>query len=354
MKFAVSNLALPSGDLSEHLPQVAALGAAGVEIVPLRLWPQGLPAASDFGRQLTSAGLELVGFHDLLLGRRDLSLFGDADTLSRTVEYLVQLSALCRDLGGKTLCFGASGRKRGDLTPEQAWLAVQPVLEQLLPRIEDHGTLLCIEPTGAADADFCVTARECRLLVDYFDHPALGFQLSARAQVENGDTGHAPFSALRGRLNLFHANEPDHQDFSASGISDHPDCRRHLASIGFQGWVTLVQRMGMDAWGTLEDSYKNFLDVYLRQDNASLARHDAQYQGDNTRHQAVEKALEAIRPMLQNDGGDMELVGISGDQVRVRLKGACTGCSMAAQTLGGIRRQLVDQLGVPLRVVPVP
>lgn len=48
----------------------------------------------------------------------------------------------------------------------------------------------------------------------------------------------------------------------------------------------------------------------------------------------VEIALESIRPFLQRDGGDVELVEITQDNiVRVRLLGACENCNMSSMTL---------------------
>jgi len=47
----------------------------------------------------------------------------------------------------------------------------------------------------------------------------------------------------------------------------------------------------------------------------------------------VKKVLEKVRPSLQADGGDVEFVGMEGDVVKVRLKGACGGCPMATVTL---------------------
>jgi len=47
----------------------------------------------------------------------------------------------------------------------------------------------------------------------------------------------------------------------------------------------------------------------------------------------VEQALEKIRPMLQQDGGNVELVGVDGTVVKVRLQGACHGCPMSRMTL---------------------
>lgn len=47
----------------------------------------------------------------------------------------------------------------------------------------------------------------------------------------------------------------------------------------------------------------------------------------------IEKAIEAIRPVLNADGGDVELIDVSDGIVRVRLKGACGGCPMSQLTL---------------------
>ncbi|WP_291869741.1 NifU family protein [Maribacter sp.] len=48
----------------------------------------------------------------------------------------------------------------------------------------------------------------------------------------------------------------------------------------------------------------------------------------------VEKALEEIRPFLQSDGGDISLISIDDDKsVKVRLEGACVGCSVNQMTL---------------------
>jgi Fe-S cluster biogenesis protein NfuA len=47
----------------------------------------------------------------------------------------------------------------------------------------------------------------------------------------------------------------------------------------------------------------------------------------------VQKALAEIRPQVQADGGDIELVAVEGDTVKVRLRGACVGCPMSALTL---------------------
>lgn len=56
--------------------------------------------------------------------------------------------------------------------------------------------------------------------------------------------------------------------------------------------------------------------------------------------------VERIRPAVQNDGGDIELVSISQDNtVRIRMHGACVGCPSASMTLRmGIERNLKDRV----------
>ncbi len=57
----------------------------------------------------------------------------------------------------------------------------------------------------------------------------------------------------------------------------------------------------------------------------------------------VEKALEEIRPYLQADGGDIELLDVDDKEgvVKVRLVGACAGCPMSAMTLrNGVEQAL--------------
>ncbi len=47
----------------------------------------------------------------------------------------------------------------------------------------------------------------------------------------------------------------------------------------------------------------------------------------------VQNALDEIRPQIQLDGGDVELVSVEKQTVKVRLTGHCVGCPMSAMTL---------------------
>lgn len=70
----------------------------------------------------------------------------------------------------------------------------------------------------------------------------------------------------------------------------------------------------------------------------------------------VEKALELIRPHLQADGGDVELVDVDDASgiVKVKLVGACGGCPMSQFTLAnGVARVLRERVPGVTQVVPV-
>ncbi|HOO77947.1 MAG TPA: NifU family protein [bacterium] len=69
----------------------------------------------------------------------------------------------------------------------------------------------------------------------------------------------------------------------------------------------------------------------------------------------VQAALDEVRPMLQADGGDVELVDVGADGVvKVKLTGACGGCPMSQFTLKlGIERALKEKVPEVVEVVSV-
>lgn len=67
---------------------------------------------------------------------------------------------------------------------------------------------------------------------------------------------------------------------------------------------------------------------------------------ENPLESQVSAVLERIRPAVQSDGGDLELVGIRGDgTVLIKLLGACVGCPSSQMTLQmGIERNLMEKV----------
>ena len=67
----------------------------------------------------------------------------------------------------------------------------------------------------------------------------------------------------------------------------------------------------------------------------------------------VIKALNKVRPYLQSDGGDIELIDVSDDmEVKVKLTGACHGCPYSVQTLkAGVEQAIMKEVPEIKRVI---
>jgi len=76
---------------------------------------------------------------------------------------------------------------------------------------------------------------------------------------------------------------------------------------------------------------------------------------NNVIKEKVLKALERVRPYLQSDGGDIQLVEVTSDNiVKVKLQGACHGCPYSMQTLkAGVEQALIQEVPEIRSVVSV-
>ena len=68
----------------------------------------------------------------------------------------------------------------------------------------------------------------------------------------------------------------------------------------------------------------------------------------------VQKAIDDLRPRLQADGGDVQLIDVKDGIVSVKLTGHCAGCPMSTMTLkNGIERLLKEEIADIKKVVAV-
>ena len=246
-RFAVSNIALSPYDHVDELARLPELGLEGLEVAPSRVWRdtwKGLAAVEveAYRKKVESAGLCVIGLHSLFFNQPELGLFKGPEVRAETLDFLVHLSGLCRDLGGGTMIYGG-GRKRGELPFKAAFAETVGFCGEFCRRIEGHGTVLCFEPLGPADSDFINNVADALSVVVAVDHPALAMQLDAKALVDNGEAEYAPFDAAKRYLVHFHANEPGLTVLGSSGRVDHAAFGGYLKKIGYQGFVSIEQCM---------------------------------------------------------------------------------------------------------------
>lgn len=120
---------------------------------------------------------------------------------------------------------------------------------------------------------------------------------------------------------------------------------------------TILDRVNADmvADGSIRQEAAFSLTSYVRP-KKKIVNLDEKPKGPLTTLQKIrliEQTIEAIRPSLQRDGGDCELIDVDGNRVMVKLTGACVGCHLSGATIDGVQARLVEAVGVPLIVVPV-
>ena len=260
MKLSVSNIALSAYDHVSELQQLPELGLQGIEVAPSRAWRDTWhdltnQDVSAYRRDVEQAGLTIVGLHSLIFDHPELGLFKGEEAQNDTLEFFTHLSAVCRDLGGRTLIWGG-GRHRGELSEESAFEEAVLFMSELVSRIEDHGTCFCFEPLGPTDSDFINSVHDSIRIVKAVDHPALRVQLDAKALVENDEVRQDIFEAAMPYLVHFHANEPGLGVLGSTGEVPHQTLGDHLRTIGYNGYASIEQRM-LNATNPLVDVEKS-------------------------------------------------------------------------------------------------
>jgi sugar phosphate isomerase/epimerase len=249
MKFSVSNIALPAYSHEAELGRLKDMGITGLEVAPSRVWKEtwhglGTGQVEIYRRQLENAGIKAVGLHSLFWDHPELGLFGAPEKRERTMDFLVHLSGLCRDLGGETLIYGsAPARCRGDLSTAQAETETIDFFGDLSVAIEGHGTCYCFEPLEPEVCDFINSALDALRIVEAVGHRALKMQLDAKALAANGEIRSEIFTASAPHLVHVHVNDPDLGILGATGKVDHAEIGRLLRGVGYDRFVSIEQRM---------------------------------------------------------------------------------------------------------------
>ena len=267
-RFAISNIALTAFAHLDQLPVLSELGLSGLEVAPSRVWEDtwhGLTPAivADYRRHVEAAGLEVLGLHSLLFDQKDMGLFADASARKRVLDFMAHLSAVCRDLGGKTLIWGA-GRWRHGRSLAEANAYATDFFQDLNTRIKDHGTCFCFEPLGPKDSDFLNSVIDAEKLVATLAVPSVGLHLDAKGITENGEMTPDIATLAKPYLKHVHVNEPGLGILGSSGEIDHPGFAKILNDISYDGFISIEQRMvdPTDALGSVRQSAAYLTSVY--------------------------------------------------------------------------------------------
>lgn len=247
MKFAISNIAWPNEKTEQMLPLLKQAGISGLEVAPTKIWPDIFKTTAEEAKAFVSSinryGLQFVGFHALLYGQKDLSIFGTPEVKEKTLAYLRQLAKICFWCGGGVLVFGSpQGRRKGTLSNEEAEEQAIDFFRKLLLPCDDWDAVFVIEPLGKSEADFVTSAEEALSLIQKINHHKFQGHLDAKALAEAEEINEEIFKEYSPVLRHFHVNDPGLRALDKEDKIGHRQIGRMLKSIGYQGYISLEQR----------------------------------------------------------------------------------------------------------------
>jgi sugar phosphate isomerase/epimerase len=225
---------------------VKALGYDGLEIAPFTLAPRVTDLSAtkrqDLRAAVEDAGLRTIGLHWLLAKTEGLYLTSpEPATRRRTGDDLVALGEAARDLGGTLMVFGSP--KQRDLLPgvsyDQAFEYAAEVFSRVMPRLDEVGVDLCIEPLAPVETNFLNTCAQAQALVARVNHPRFKLHMDVKAQSsESAGTVPELISRYAGGAGHFHAQDVNFRGPGMGNVDFGPIMKALVAS-GYDRWVSV-------------------------------------------------------------------------------------------------------------------
>lgn len=245
MNYAICQELFEGWDWKRQCEFISQAGYTGIEVAPFTLAtrPSEISAAKRLElRKIADAnGLKVIGLHWLLAKTQGLHLTtADAATRRRTADYLSELTDLCADLGGTLMVFGSPQQRslEAGMTPEQAFANAVEVFQAALPRLEDRGVDLLMEPLTTKETDFINTCDEAAQLIRAVGHPRFALHQDVKAMSGEGTPLPDIIRSHAGITRHFHANDTNLRG-PGMGQVDFVPIFSALRDTGYDGWVSV-------------------------------------------------------------------------------------------------------------------
>lgn len=245
MQLAICNETFRDWDFQEICRFSAGRGYRGLEIAPFTLdgpvHEFDATQRQHYREVAQSFGLEIIGLHWLLAGTQGYYLT-DPDPLvaDKTTQYFLQLVDLCADLGGRIMVLGSPQQR--NLLPgidhSQAMEIAATLIRKLVPRLEDRGVVLAVEPLGPEEGDFLNTAESGIDLIKMVDSPTVQLHLDVKAMSTESKPIPEIIRDSADYLHHFHANDPNRQG-PGMGKVDYVPILNALRDIGYDNWISV-------------------------------------------------------------------------------------------------------------------
>lgn len=246
MKFAICNEVFRHWPWENQLRYAKKLGYEGVEIAPFTFDTDVtaiLPGKRAWIRdQAKAVGMNVVGLHWLFAFRpSNIHLTSPYETYRRpTALYLGALARFCGDIGGKVLVLGSPQQRNlsGGVPFEKGVANAAAIIKSALPRFEEAGVTLAIEPLGPQETNFINTAAEARVLISAVNSPWCRLHLDVKAMTTEKTPVPDIIRSHISRLAHFHANDPNLLG-PGMGEVDFVPIFQALEDVQYDGWVSV-------------------------------------------------------------------------------------------------------------------
>ena len=268
MKLAVSNIAWPVEQDAAVAAALSTLRVQAIEVAPTKIWPSPLEATGvqidAYRRFWETRGLSIVAAQSLLFGQPHLTLFENAATRSRTLEYLRGMIRVCGQLGAEALVFGSPrNRQVGDADQTAAWQAAVEFFGRLGEAAAEVGTVIAMEANPPEyGADFVTRATKALELVRAVNHRGFRLHLDSACMTLAGD----PVTLIGESLQLlqhFHISEPGLAAIG-SGAVKHAEFALQLRAHAYGRWISIEMREGQPfTLDALSAAVRYATDIYV-------------------------------------------------------------------------------------------
>ena len=245
MKYAICNEVFEERPFDESFNYVRECGYTGIEIAPFTISPSAYDISAarrdEVKNLIVDTGLECVGLHYILAKTEGFYLTTpDEDVRKATGDYLAELSRLCRDLDGKIMVLGSPAQRNllPGISHDQAMEFAANTIRRAMPKIEDNGVTLALEPLGPGEGNFLNTAELGVQLAEMVDSSHCKLHLDVKAM----STEEIPIDEVIRKnsdwMVHFHANDPNMRG-PGMGDVDFEPIFIALEQVGYDGWVSV-------------------------------------------------------------------------------------------------------------------
>lgn len=245
MKYAVCQEMFVDWEWKKQCEFIAKTGYTGVEIAPFTIASHVAEISPEQRKEIRTtaedAGLEVVGLHWLLAKTEGFYLTTDDEKVRETTgDYFSQLANLCGDVGGSLMVLGSPQQRNllPGMSVEKATENAIDTLKRCLPALEKNNVVMCIEPLGRTETDFCNTCESAVEMMREIDHPLVRLHQDVKAMLDEPTEIPDLIHQFSNEVGHFHVNDGNLLG-PGMGETDYLPILKALQDTNYDGWLSL-------------------------------------------------------------------------------------------------------------------